>query len=96
MDIEALRNTPKVAALPSDHFKALWYDLHNDWEAAHSIVQQMSDMHAMWIHAYLHRKEPDIWNAKYWYRKADKAYHGDIPFEKEVKIILENLTDKFL
>jgi len=25
---------------------------------------------AAWVHAYLHRKEGDLDNARYWYRKA--------------------------
>jgi hypothetical protein len=26
----------------------------------------------MWVHAYLHRKEGDLWNAGYWYRRAGR------------------------
>jgi hypothetical protein len=85
MNLETLRNTPDIETLASDHHQALWYDLHGDWDTAHSIVQQMEDLHAMWIHAYLHRKEPDIWNAKYWYRNAGKPYPGDIPFDEDIR-----------
>ena len=92
MNIEKLRTTPDSASLPSDHIRALWYDLNSDWDTAHSIVQQMSDVDAMWIHAYLHRKEPDIWNAKYWYRRAGKPYPGDIDYEEEAAEILTNLV----
>jgi hypothetical protein len=92
MDIEALRITPDPASLPSDHLRALWYDLNGDWDTAHSIVQHMSDVAAMWIHAYLHRKEPDIWNAKYWYRRCEKPYPGDIGYEKEAAVILKDLV----
>jgi hypothetical protein len=27
---------------------------------------------AAWVHAYLHRKEGDLDNARYWYRKAKR------------------------
>lgn len=93
MNLEMLRSTPEADSLESDHLKALWYDLHGDWDTAHSIVQRMNDVSAMWIHAYLHRKEPDIWNAKYWYRNAGKPYPGDIPFEQEVITILASLSE---
>jgi hypothetical protein len=32
----------------------------------------VEDKNAAWIHAYLHRKEGDIWNADYWYKRAGK------------------------
>ena len=91
MNLEDLKNTSDVNSLASDHLRALWYDLNGDWDTAHSIVQAISDVDAMWIHAYLHRKEPDVWNAKYWYRRSVKPYPGDMDFEKEAAEILENL-----
>ena len=91
MNLDTLRNTAVPDSLPSQHLRALWYDLHEDWNTAHSIVQVMNDVNAMWIHAYLHRKEPDIWNAKYWYNRCKKPFPGDIPFESEVATILTAL-----
>ncbi|MFN2150775.1 MAG: hypothetical protein ACK2T5_04200 [Anaerolineales bacterium] len=91
MNLQTLRHTPDPQTLPSDHHRALWYDLNNNWDTAHSIVQAMSDVNAMWIHAYLHRKEPDIWNAQYWYRRCGKPYPGEMNFEAEATMILENL-----
>ncbi len=91
MEFETLRQTPDPSNLSSDHLRALWYDLNGDWDTAHGIVQRMSDTHAMWIHAYLHRKEPDEWNAKYWYRNAGKPYPGDVSFEAEAATILAAL-----
>lgn len=51
---------------------ALWYDAKGEWDKAHNIVQNLSSKAASWIHAYLHRKEGDIANAKYWYMRAEK------------------------
>jgi hypothetical protein len=91
MDLQTLRQTPDTNSLSSNHLRALWYDLNGDWDTAHSIVQAMSDVNAMWIHAYLHRKEPDIWNAKYWYSRCGKSYPGEMEFETEAAVILESL-----
>ena len=91
MDIKQLQKTGFPADLSSDHLRALWYDLNADWDTAHGIVQEMTDVNARWIHAYLHRKEPDIWNAKYWYRSAGKPYPGDLDFTIEVAEILAAL-----
>jgi len=89
MNIHTLRQAPDASTLESDHLRALWYDLNGDWDAAHSIVQKMDDVHAMWIHAYLHRKEPDISNAKYWYRNAGKPYPDGLSFEEEAQVLLD-------
>ena len=55
---------------------ALWYDGKGDWNKAHSQVDHLNDATACWVHAYLHRKEGDDWNADYWYRKAGKKRPG--------------------
>lgn len=54
----------------SDYLRALWHDARGDWDRAHDIVQDINTSHAAQIHAYLHRKEGDISNADYWYRRA--------------------------
>jgi hypothetical protein len=91
MTIDELKALRDPGQLESDHLRAIWYDLHGDWDTAHGIVQKLSDRTAMWIHAYLHRTEPDIWNAKYWYRACDRPYPGDLGFEVEIAIILSEL-----
>ena len=91
MDILTLKQTPSASALPSEHLRALWHELHGDWDAAHRIVQALSDFHAMWIHAYLHRKEPDISNARYWYHSAGKPFPEGQSYEDEVAVILADL-----
>ena len=54
----------------SVQLKSLWYDGKGDWNNAHAKVDQLTDKASAWVHAYLHRKEGDIWNAGYWYRRA--------------------------
>ncbi len=92
MNTAELRKTTNSTKLPSDHARALWHDLNGDWDSAHRIVQQMSDTHAMWIHAYLHRKEPDLDNARYWYRRAGKSYPEGMSYEAEAEMILSVIT----
>ncbi len=53
--------------------KALWYDEKGDWDAAHDLAQDIHSPDGSWIHAYLHRKEGDKWNANYWYRQAGRT-----------------------
>ncbi|MBR09882.1 MAG: hypothetical protein CMP48_19620 [Rickettsiales bacterium] len=54
----------------SIYLKALELDKNGQWDAAHELIQDLPDQNAAWIHAYLHRKEGDQWNAEYWYRRA--------------------------
>jgi hypothetical protein len=42
------------------------------------------------VHAYLHRKEGDSWNADYWYRKAGKK-RPDVSLEQEWETIVKAL-----
>ncbi|MFN4032810.1 MAG: hypothetical protein ACK4ME_04205 [Fimbriimonadales bacterium] len=62
----------------------LWYDARGDWDRAHRTVQDDSSAASAWVHAYLHRKEGDIGNAHYWYRRAGKPpYNGSLESEWE-------------
>ena len=62
--------------------KALWYDGKGDWQNAHDQVDHLDDRSSAHVHAYLHRKEGDIWNADYWYRRAQQT-RPDISLEEE-------------
>jgi hypothetical protein len=57
----------------SVYAQAMWFDAKDDWEKAHELVQDLNDKTAAHIHAYLHRKEGDIFNADYWYRRTGKT-----------------------
>ena len=63
--------------------RALWHDAAGDWDTAHEIVQQINSAGAARIHAYLHRKEGDDWNSRYWHRRAGTSYPEDMNLEQE-------------
>ena len=72
--------------LPADTaplVKALWHDATGDWEHAHTLAQDVESADGAWVHAYLHRKEGDISNAHYWYRRAGRpAESGTLDDER--------------
>lgn len=77
----------------SDGLKATWYDAKGDWEASHNIAQDMHNTLGSWLHAYLHRKEGDRFNAGYWYLLAKKEY-PTITLDEELKVIVEYIINK--
>ena len=74
----------------SAYLEALWYDGKGDWEKAHTIIQDIDDSKAAWIHAYLHRKEGDAGNARYWYSRAGKPFPS-VSLQQEWKMIVAAL-----
>jgi hypothetical protein len=66
---------------------ALWWDGKGEWGKAHEIAQDVAGADGAWVHAYLHRKEGDVGNAGYWYRRAGRdVARGDFKMEWEVMV----------
>ncbi len=64
--------------------KALWFDKKGDWKTAHDLVDRLDGTAAAHVHAYLHRKEGDLWNAGYWYNRAKQpVFTGPLESEWE-------------
>jgi hypothetical protein len=76
-----------------DCLEALWWAGKQDWTRAHAIVQRCDDRKAAWVHAYLHRVEGDLPNARYWYMRAGRAM-PDGPLEQEWTEIAGSLQDR--
>jgi hypothetical protein len=51
----------------------LWWAAKDDWHKAHKLVMDEESAECAWVHAYLHRVEGDLDNARYWYRRAHRA-----------------------
>ncbi len=51
---------------------ALWWAAQGDWDRAHRLVMDEAGGECAWVHAYLHRHEGDLPNARYWYRRAGR------------------------
>ena len=73
--------------------QALWYDAAGDWNSAHEIVQAIDDASAARIHAYLHRKEGDDWNARYWHRQAGTVFPDSMSLEQEWQSLVALFVD---
>lgn len=45
-----------------------------DWQKAHALVQQDDSTLGCWAHGIVHMLEGDLPNARYWYRRAHRAF----------------------
>ena len=54
------------------------------WRQAHEIVQQDASALAAWLHRLVHTLEGDLDNARYWYRRAGRAFPGSDAVQEEI------------
>lgn len=73
------RGTPVAAALPvleawdgPDACRAGLLLHFDHWDAAHAIAQDLDTPDGAYLHAILHRREPDAFNAGYWFRRVGR------------------------
>lgn len=80
-----LNDAPPEGLSPA--LRAMWEDARGKWDAAHQIAQDIDDKTGAWIHAYLHRKEGDLPNAGYWYRRAGQPIASGSLDEEWTRIV---------
>ena len=93
MEWSVFESTLGGAAPPDDWSEALqslWYDATEQWDRAHDIAQDIAGPAGAAIHAYLHRKEGDAFNAQYWYHRA-----GRTVFQGSLQDELKQLVQEF-
>lgn len=96
MTIQAFKESTASPEPPhhlSNILQGLWYDRKGDWDRAHDLVDGAPGDEAAWVHAYLHRKEGDNWNADYWYRRAGRT-RPDTSLEDEWLDITKHLLNQ--
>jgi hypothetical protein len=54
------------------------------WQQAHEIVQRDDSATAAWLHGIVHTMEGDLDNARYWYRRAERAFPGPAAVRGEI------------
>ena len=77
----------------SPYLLALWHDKRGAWDTAHMTVQDIGTKIASCIHAYLHRKEGDESNARYWYGQAGESFPSGQTLDEEWRGLVERLLE---
>lgn len=65
-----------------------------NWQRAHEIVQDDESPFACWAHGIVHMMEGDIGNARYWYRRAHRAYPSSNDAPTEVAALAQAWKDR--
>jgi len=71
----------------SDELCSLWWEAKGNWDKAHNCIDTLETPVANRIHAYLHRKEGDDWNAGYWYGMANQLMPTTSLEEEFIQIV---------
>jgi hypothetical protein len=75
---------PSPRKATADLARAVEHLAKREWQAAHEIVQQDESALAAWLHGIVHTLEGDLDNARYWYRRAKRAFPGREAVEHEI------------
>jgi hypothetical protein len=54
----------------------LWL-YHDFLDESHAISQELDTAEGSYWHALMHRREPDYWNSKYWFRRVPRHFIFD-------------------
>ena len=64
-----------------------------DWQRAHAIAQEDESKIGCWLHGIVHLLEGDLDNARYWYRRAGRAFPGNFSIDSELAALRETLYE---
>ena len=72
--LQPMGSQARLSARRDELIQALLLLWHDHLDSAHALAQTTEDANGNFVHAIMHRREPDAWNSKYWWRRV-----GDHP-----------------
>jgi hypothetical protein len=67
-----------------DHLAVVTLLQQKQWQAAHELVQPDESEIGCWLHGIVHILEGDLANARYWYRRAGRAWPVKVDVDAEL------------
>ena len=93
--LDPLLRATKLRAGRQQLIRALVLLWHDHLDAAHTISQGIESPDGSFVHAIMHRREPDYSNSKYWWRRVGK--HPCFPeIARQVTDLLESKSEREL
>lgn len=95
MDLTGFSASLTGAEPPADlslPLQTLWWDAKGDWKQAHECAQADTTADGSAVHAYLHRVEGDLNNARYWYDRAGRTPRTDGLSDEWMALVKEMLA----
>lgn len=81
-----------MASVQQDLNTAIAAARAGNWDEAHQLAQaHEGERLADWLHAILHKMEPDPGNARYWYSRCGRSYAAFDDAEAELTALQEAL-----
>lgn len=95
-ELTSILNTARFDGTSQKLIRSLVLLWHDHLDASHTISQDIHTADGSFVHGIMHRREPDYWNAKYWFNRVGK--HAAFPeVAKEVAALGTNeLTGKLV
>jgi len=67
--LDSLLGDAKISSVRQQLIRSLVLLWHDHLDASHTISQGIKNADGSFVHAIMHRREPDAWNSKYWWRR---------------------------
>ena len=68
-ELNSLLAETKLSSTRQQLVRSLVLLWHDHLDASHTISQGIENSDGSFVHAIMHRREPDAWNSKYWWRR---------------------------